>query len=353
MEHYWVDVRFTSIATICGFVLHALWTPRHSSDWIRPDDGTAAICLAALACLGFVFCLLVSDPRFDAEDWGETEEEYEALEAKLSAANRPEPVPDRPRGIPGAVLVLAVFLALVGALLAVEGAEQSLPYWPRAIVPLALLFLLIVRQSLVIRESDQQIIEAIEEESPDARQMVLLEFGTLLPALILAGIVAACYFGSDDFASRVDRLLHAEIRIPGSDMFRRWQPIYGLGTAAAGFVIAGAIGWAVRIVFTLVFGREAFGAGDIHLMAAAGCIAGWPVVLLGFVLTCGLALLGWLITLPLKRTRAIPLGPWLSLSFLAVVVFYEPLLSWQPIARILVAIKVLFLENSQAGSLGL
>ena len=76
-------------------------------------------------------------------------------------------------------------------------------------------------------------------------------------------------------------------------VLRAGRRLYGLATAASGFGIAGAIGWTVRIVFTLIFGREAFGAGDIHLMAATGAVAGWPVVLMGFLLSCLLALVGW------------------------------------------------------------
>ena len=114
-------------------------------------------------------------------------------------------------------------------------------------------------------------------------------------------------------------------------------------------LIAGAIGWTVRIVFTLVMGKEAFGTGDIHLMAATGCVAGWPVVLLGFFLTCGLALFGWVLSLPFKRTRAIPLGPWLSLSFLTVVLFYDSLIELPFVARTIAAASMLFLRNSQIG----
>ncbi|GAF67564.1 unnamed protein product, partial [marine sediment metagenome] len=141
--------------------------------------------------------------------------------------------------------------------------------------------------------------------------------------------------------------LHARTGIGGLALLRNWSPLSGLATAATGYVIAGALGWAVRIVFTLVFGKEAFGSGDIHLMAAAGCVAGWPVVVLGFFLTCGLALVGWVAALPFKRTRALPLGPWLSLSFLAVVVFYDSIIEWPLIARAIDVVRLLFLDVPQ------
>jgi len=52
-------------------------------------------------------------------------------------------------------------------------------------------------------------------------------------------------------------------------------------------------------------------------------------------------------TLPFKRSRAIPLGPWLSLSFLIVVIYYDSMLQWPIIARCLVAVDMLFFNNSQ------
>jgi leader peptidase (prepilin peptidase)/N-methyltransferase len=153
--------------------------------------------------------------------------------------------------------------------------------------------------------------------------------------------------GDGDLQSKTSSALHTPIRFSNFALFRHWTPLYGLATAASGYVIAGAVGWAVRIVFTLLFGKEAFGVGDIHLMAAAGCVAGWPIVVLGFFLTCGLAMVGWIVSLPFKRTRALPLGPWLSLSFLIMVVFYEPIIQWPPISRAIVLTQSLTSENSQ------
>ena len=92
-----------------------------------------------------------------------------------------------------------------------------------------------------------------------------------------------------------------------------------------------------------------FGAGDIHLMAATGCVAGWPVVFLGFFLTCWLAVVGWLIRwlLSRERSRALPLGPWLALSFLIVVIFFDSITQWPVVARFSDTVQMLFLLNSQ------
>jgi prepilin signal peptidase PulO-like enzyme (type II secretory pathway) len=75
MENYWVDIRFTNFATAAGFVLHALWTPRHSLHWIRPTDTTAVICLMALVGLGLVWVLAVCSPRVDDEDFTQPDDE--------------------------------------------------------------------------------------------------------------------------------------------------------------------------------------------------------------------------------------------------------------------------------------
>lgn len=414
LEHYWVDVRFTNLATVCGFALHVLWTPKHSSDWLRPLDSTATACLFALTGLLFVWVIAICRPHMDPEDFGDTEGEFDShqgdlIEFPVEAHSLSTQVPqacsssgtsDQDGGAgglaPGAVpsspsathadtlpvtldtvetrddefsaatedehaqapqrwggwLVLTFFVVLFATLVVVEESDGEFPHWPRALVPLALLFGIIVHQGRVARESDQQIMEAIEEESPGARRMACAEFGLLLPAIVLAFAGLLLYWGSGDFVGRVTSLLHIDVQVPGIPMMRHWQPFYGLATAASGYVIAGALGWAVRIVFTLVFGREAFGAGDIHLMAAAGCIAGWPVVLLGFFLACGLAIVGWLASMPFKRTRAIPLGPWLSLSFLVVVVFYEPITRLPAIARVIAAGRMLLSHGSQLAIIG-
>ena len=216
-----------------------------------------------------------------------------------------------------------------------------------------MLFLLIVTESTVSRDSDQAIMEAIHDERHTARRTVLSELVLLLPALALGAFGVWVMSGDGELPLRIGRALHTQVQAGQFAFLRNWTPLQGLATAATGYVIAGAVGWTVRIVFTLVFGKEAFGTGDIHLMAAAGCVAGWPIVVLGFFLTCGLAMIGWVASLPFKRTRALPLGPWLSLSFLSVVIFYEPIIHWPPIDRAIVVAQAIFSENSQPLRLGI
>lgn len=352
LEHYWVDIRFTNLATVAGFVLHALWTPRHSADWTRPWDATAAVCIAAVVALGVTWIVLIC--LYDAEPETHSEEEVEVPDIATSEApvppRRPPPSLVSPSRGGGWVAVLLLIL-LLGALWTQEAGWGSFRHTGRALVPLFLFFALIVRESTVSRASDQQIAESIHEERHTARHMVLMEFAVLTPAL-LAGVIAWMIMQNDAIAGQVHGALRADFGFRESFLLRHWSPLTGLATAASGYIIAGAIGWVVRIMFTLLYGREAFGSGDIHMMAATGCVAGWPVVALGFVLTCGIALLGWVATLPFKRTRAVPLGPWLSLSFLTVCVFYDPIVTSQPIQQLLSVFEYFFLENSQPRLLG-
>ncbi|MCH8062825.1 MAG: prepilin peptidase, partial [Chloroflexi bacterium] len=76
LEHYWVDVRFTNAATAVGFVLHTLWTPKHSAGWIRPFDTTAVMAILAIVGMGVVWLVLrcrpaVAEPLHGAENGAE------------------------------------------------------------------------------------------------------------------------------------------------------------------------------------------------------------------------------------------------------------------------------------------
>ena len=396
IEMYWVDVRFTTLATIAGFAMHALWTP-FRVEWHRSSDTFGAAGIAATAALVVTLImlhLLLSDeppeqaasqatdeptdtlepspetsdiasveppatpndltppPGFDIPAPESSDElarlrpdttvgmsselltvgtteapavptdfegapPLDALPTDATAIQRP---PARWPGQLAAILAgLSLLAIMVGAFLQANTLPNIAPatarWWPALLV----LFGLIVATGAKARESDQQIVEAIEAERYNARKMVSIELACLLPA-IAAGVLVLWY--AHRSAPFTDWLHNAMDASPFGD----WQPLTGLGTAAVGFIIGGGIGWLVRIVATLLIGKEAFGTGDIHMMAAAGCVAGWPVVLIGFMLCCLLALLGWVLALPFKQTRAIPLGPWLSLAFLIVALFYDPIM---------------------------
>ncbi|MBI1825979.1 MAG: A24 family peptidase [Planctomycetes bacterium] len=330
LEHYWVDIRFTNFVTIAGFVLHTLWTPRHSMKWIRPGNATATASLAALLGLAIVWLIRMSQAPLHPAD--EAEVPQESLPEPPVVRKRPPPSlasPSRLAGWAATLFVMILFIVL--ALVEARGIPSR--HFGRALLPIAFLFILTVSENLVPRASDHEIVEAIDGERHSARGMVLRELGLLLPAIVLGLLAGWLVVRDGGLSVKVGAVFHDEWHPGGLLLFRNWSPFYGFATAASGYIIAGAMGWAIRIVFTLLFGKEAFGLGDIHLMAAAGCVAGWPIVALGFFLTCGLALFAWLLSLPFKRTRAMPLGPWLSLGFLIVVIFYDPILRMPTVAR--------------------
>ncbi len=334
LEHYWVDIRFTNFVTIAGFALHMLWTPRHSAAWPRPSDAVGVMSLCAIAGLGLTWIVLMCQPHVETERLGAAPGPEDAMGAESEPATNEPSSPPASLSSPSRVggwIVLFVGIALLVNLFLAETGLVPFRHPGRALAPLALLFLLVLSQSIVSRESDAAIAAVLEAESVTARRTVLSEFLLFVPAIAFAAL--GLWLASGDRAAVVSQVVHKHFHLGNWALFRHWSPVEGLATAAAGYMIAGALGWAVRIVFTLVFGREAFGTGDIHMMAAAGSVAGWPVVVLGFFLTCGLALAGWLLALPFKRTRALPLGPWLSLGFLTVVVFYDEILRLPVMAR--------------------
>ena len=377
LEHYWVDVRFTNFATIAGFILHTLWTPKHSTGWFRPTDTTAVTAICAMVGLGLTWIVLICLLRKGASDDPGLEPEPESPpDPDADAAAEPEPPPPqgaqdaaellpaiaeapaeppvvtRPRfflapsrtlGFLAGLILVLLFVSLI----VVETAEQTLRYLPRAVVPLVLFFVVIVRESTVARESDQEIVDAIHAERHGARRMVLGEFALLLPAIMFAAGGFWIMHGDSALSTRFSEWLHFSTRVDGLSMMRNWAPLSGLATAAGGYVIAGALGWILRIVFTLVFGKEAFGTGDIHMMAAAGCIVGWPVAVLGSFVAIVLALAGVIISLPFKHARAVPLVPWLALGFLTVVLFYDSIMTSPWGTNMVAALDMLFPRISQ------
>lgn len=335
IEYYWVDVRFTWFATVCGFILHSLWSAPRMDTWWRPGVPLGAAALATTAALACVALLLRNRHHDHGCDHCDHEPDLPALApifagapgvcADFEEVDESMPVaPQRPaRGLRLALWAAGLFLValVVTAWLDAVDANLPLPGWARWLPVIGLFFLLIVAGGAPRRESDHAILAAIEAERHSARRVALGEATTLLPA-VLVGVVVWYLAAHTKSAGSFEDLLAWE-------PVRDWHPIRGLAGAAFGFIIGGAIGWCVRILSALVMGREAFGTGDIHMMAAAGCVAGWPVVAIGFVLCSLLALAGWLMLAPFKRSRAIPLGPWLSIAFLIVVVFYGPIMKSQ------------------------
>jgi leader peptidase (prepilin peptidase)/N-methyltransferase len=97
-----------------------------------------------------------------------------------------------------------------------------------------------------------------------------------------------------------------------------------VSTSLFGFLIGGATLWAVRVFGGMLFGKEAMGLGDVHLLAAVGAVLGWQAAVWTFILclplAIGFSILG-LCLRPFIRLPfwELPLGPHLAMA--AVLTF--------------------------------
>jgi leader peptidase (prepilin peptidase)/N-methyltransferase len=85
--------------------------------------------------------------------------------------------------------------------------------------------------------------------------------------------------------------------------------------------------WAVRILGTLAFGREAMGMGDVHLLAAVGAVIGWrdPIFiffLAAFIGLAWVALCAILSAFRVRIQRELPYGPHLAAATLAIMLLH-------------------------------
>jgi len=106
-----------------------------------------------------------------------------------------------------------------------------------------------------------------------------------------------------------------------------------LGGVVLGYFAGAGIVWAVRILGTLGFGKEAMGLGDVHLLAGVGAVMGAVESVLVFFIAPFFGLAGAVIFVGLQRLlkrkqRIIPYGPYLAAATLLVMVFKEPILGF-------------------------
>lgn len=302
---YVIDTRLTDVALLGGIVGYAFW-PAQGAFHLHSADPAAAAAFAA-ACISGVMIWRSNraSPDSDHKDAFGEDPVTKPLEAGSMATDR--------AAVTLAVLLfvgLAVWILTAHAL---GGSEAPIPY-RRYLVPAALLafFVAMVLTGGQTRPIDDELHAAIEAEAPAARRNALRECLWLTPAVggavLVYGLVRFIPWAGDLWTLFVGWR-------PGAGL----EPVSGVVFALQGAVIAAAAGWVIRIFFTLAFGREAFGTGDIYILAAAGAIAGWDLALLGFLLAIPIALLGWLISLVLKRTGMIPFGPPLALGFITAL----------------------------------
>ncbi len=227
--------------------------------------------------------------------------------------NTPVVVPPAPNTPPGAASCLvnaAPTVNDVGMIIAIGGL-------------LGLILSLVLMQLKVIpRSFDDE--EIFEQDSPDPetflahphpRREILKEFLFVgFPLLgMLIGLVTAYNQGLQLGPSQAPMYVQV------------------LGGVIAGYLVGGGMVWITRILGTLVFGKEAMGLGDVHLMAAVGAVIGAMDVTVTFFiapffgLAAALILVG--LTAILKgKTRIIPYGPYLAGAAVIMMLFRVPIL---------------------------
>jgi prepilin signal peptidase PulO-like enzyme (type II secretory pathway) len=191
----------------------------------------------------------------------------------------------------------------------------------RGLATVGLLLLVLILSSMVRREADGHMATTIERERLTARSVAMRELLLLVPA-ILAGLVVLFWLRRQGYLSLdwpgLIGLLSGEERAGASHSWV-WGCLIGAARCLAHALFAAAMGWAVRIGGTMAFGKEAFGTGDIYLMAAIAAAGGWWLMVIGFFASALLALVGVLATSLHKTSRAIPFGPWLGLGAFAAM----------------------------------
>jgi len=122
--------------------------------------------------------------------------------------------------------------------------------------------------------------------------------------------------------------------------------VFVLGGVALGYLVGAALVWVTRILGTLLFGKEAMGLGDVHLLAAIGAVLGPGETVPVFFIAPFFGLLAALLTYGLgamlkKRFQPIPYGPYLAAAAVVVMLWREPIIEF--LSPLLEIFDILFL----------
>ncbi len=308
LEEYYVDIRLTWLALAIGLGSHAV-SPAHVwpvDRYIGAGWGAFAIgCTVVLIFLNWLWPMPEEQPIGEQPDGQQPEPSAGKLQA---AANTPA----------GGIALVWLLGILAVAITAVEmvSCRQAVDPLPGRLLiggGLATLFGSILAASWLPTEADEEIAQAVESERSQALRQVAKEAVVLL--LCVSGGLALMWLANRPDVGRL--WLSVFVWEPSL----RWQPVAGLLTALQGWVVAGGTCWLVRVLFTMVFRKEALGFGDIHIIAAAGAVMGPHLAIAGFFLAAPVALFGTLILVFRKRYRTLPFGPWLSMGFLLALLW--------------------------------
>ena len=111
-------------------------------------------------------------------------------------------------------------------------------------------------------------------------------------------------------------------------VFSQRPVVEGFMGSLAGYFVGCAIVWATRVFGTLVFGREAMGLGDVHLMGAAGTVIGPLFIVIAFFVAPFFGLVWAAVQMFSRKTRQSPYGPFLSLGILVVMILHDRIIDY-------------------------
>lgn len=343
LESYTVDIRICVAGVVVGVLAHAAggWlaeSPAGAFMQSRSDTLPPAMVLASVAA-GAAWALWVfvasqldgdenaSAPPTDNSTQAADDAVPESVAPAASAPAEPSTVAADTGGSVGVVLLAIVIAAM--SLWVTSHAD-----WPRVtalsagqlrgVIALFVFMTVLICASIVPREADDAVFNEIEAQRGDARSMALRELAGFLPSLIGAAVVIWWLQREDLLAKDWTSYSRVPFSASGGSAAAAWS--LGMNSLAAA-VLAAALGWTVRILGTLAFGKEAFGTGDIYILAAIGAAAGLEIAVLGFFVAAFLALAGVAIMLVRKRARAVPFGPWLALGAFLALYLRPPLMN--------------------------
>jgi len=304
--------------------------------WTIPAPAGGAAWPFVYAALGGLIGLVIANlllafkliPRSFA-DFAEWEQQAEAAFAKAQenakAAGEP---PAEPEGEAlGPVLVRTLVLTGPAVAGMIAGTLVLAPHGKSGLGlalggGLGLVVGAVLRSLLVREDGEANSADPIWTQYPHARREVIKECVFLLPVFAL--IAAGAWFGAGK-ALLLEDLQTGEI-IATAEAPPLW--LLALGASAMGALVGGGSVWAVRILGSIAFGKEAMGLGDVHLMAGVGAVLGWIDPLIAFFVApfSGIiwALLGPALGRFVKLPSVLPYGPHLALATV-VVMYAKPL----------------------------
>ena len=154
------------------------------------------------------------------------------------------------------------------------------------------------------------------------RREMVHEVLFLLPAILLGcGVWVLAHF--------VPAVHEALLKLADREVVGGFaKHLAGFEAALVGYLVGGGLIWAIRILGTLGFGKEAMGLGDAHLLAAVGAVTGYLTPTLTFFAApvLGLVWALWLFTS--RKQRELPYGPWLAVAAALILVFHDSSMSF-------------------------